>query len=211
MAFPPVYLVERFFRVEDLIWLDTDFCKPGCDGWHTKFKLNNGVIPVDLVDRKGKTIAEVRFHNQDRWFAKLEKTLKYWYSKSPYLPAVLDMVRPDGAPSFGEYNQEFMRRVFEYLGCGPRVQSIADLGVEKQTTASDWLARAGTAVGASIYVCAEDAQKKYLDPQPFIDRGILLHPQSWIMKPYREGATASHSILDLLLSCGKDQILEVLQ
>lgn len=219
MLFPPIYLIARFISVDHLVFLTTDWAKTG--GWHTRFKLYGPVgpmiVPVWLKQKHSTRINELQFDRPERFFQKLYKTLQQLYGRSPYYHPTMELLEClDASDGFSSYSMGFIHLVMDYLGVPLTISTDASLDVPRPDTASEWLAEIGDKVWGDIYVCAQDATEKYLDPAPFHEKGILVSGQDYLMPPYaqRTGGSindASASILDLLMRCSPDEAVAILR
>lgn len=232
MLFPPIYMMERFSRVSELVLMEeAQFARRVGQANCTVIQGSQLIdVVLPLRGRTKRQLCDIEVHCPEEWVVRLLKTLHYGYARyESYrclraslegLCAELLILSAERDPPVLTASQAGTATVLwclrEGLEAPPTVTGSRSLVPNRPDDASEWLARLGRAIDCTSYVCGASALEQYLDEQVLREHGIVPNPQQYRMDPYRRGrrgelqGDATVSVLDPLLVGGRELVCRVL-
>lgn len=160
-----------------------------------------------------KLISELRFSKD---VTKVLKTIEQSYSKAPYFESVFPMIRQTleyETRSIASVCQKHYEDVFIYLGIKKQFAKTSEIDYERKTSAKDRLIALCHRFDAECYINASGGRLLY-DKSDFSMQGIDLKFIESLPIEYSQGRKEfipNLSIIDVLMNCSPEKIIEKMQ
>jgi len=212
--FPLLYLLERFARVDVLIFLEeSQYTRKTAQSW-TVLPGPNGTFRFSLPVHGGRrptesiTLAE----DPDKWFSRASKTLQLTYGKFEAYRALKDELddilhQVSISKSLNDAGWITMNWLISQARLVTRIIRSRELVPERPAGATEWMASFASQINATDYIQGHAAMKNYFQRGPFEERGVRLWYQEYPTPKYDQGRTDFEpvvSALDPLLRGGRD-------
>jgi len=219
--FPLLYLLERFARVDVLVFLEeSQYTRKTAQSW-TVLQGPNGPFRFNLPVHGGRkptnsiTLAE----DPNKWFSRASKTLQLTYGKFEAFRELTDELddilhRVSNSKSLNDAGWITMKWLINQAGLATRVIRSRKLVPERPVAATEWMASFANHINATDYIQGHAAMKSYFQRGPFEDRGIRLWYQEYSTPKYDQGRPDFEpvvSALDPLLRGGSDLLQHLIQ
>ena len=168
---------------------------------------------------EGSAFVDTRIDSSQQWAKSHLATIRHAYAKAPHFAEVfasLEAVLLAGHATIGALNEDFICTTARRIGITtPFLKSSLLEGVEGRK--DDRLLAICRSIGADTYLAAPGSAA-YIEQEQeggtFAGSGvsILYHNYSHPAYPQRQKGFVSHmSIVDLLMNCGYDSVLEIIR
>jgi hypothetical protein len=219
--FPLLYLLERFARVDVLVFLEeSQYTRKTAQSW-TVLPGPNGPFRFNLPVHGGRrptnsiTLAE----DPNKWFSRASKTLQLTYGKFEAFRELTDELddilhRVSNSKSLNDAGWITMKWLINQAGLATRVIRSRKLVPERPVEATEWMASFANHINATDYIQGYAAMKSYFQRGPFEDRGVRLWYQEYSTPKYDQGRPDFEpvvSALDPLLRGGSDLLQHLIQ
>jgi hypothetical protein len=205
-----------------LVMDNVQFPKSSKGGWSNRVKMRVGgeaawvTVPVVRNYHGVRSISEMEIDDSSPWRAKLLKTVRMSYARSPYFQEIFPLVErlvTYPSVSLAEFNQFGVREISATLGMDT-AKLVVGSTLHAEGAATSLLINMVRAVNGTTYLCGGGASG-YQDDEQFASAGIQLRYQSFAHPVYRQGPGASFlpglSIVDALMWCGASMTSSMLQ
>lgn len=219
--FPLLYLLERFARVDVLVFLEeSQYTRKTAQSW-TVLSGSNGEFRFNLPVHGGRkptdsiTLAE----NPNKWFTRASRTLQLTYGKFEAYRKLKDEVddilhQISNSESLNDVGWISMNWLIRQAGLSTRVVRSRELVPERPVDATEWMASFANHINATDYIQGHAAMKNYFRRGPFESRGVRLWYQEYSTPKYDQGLMDFEpvvSALDPLLRGGSDLLQYLIQ
>jgi len=219
--FPLLYLLERFARVDVLVFLEeSQYTRKTAQSW-TVLPGPNGPFRFNLPVHGGRkptntiTLAE----DPNKWVSRASKTLQLTYGKFEAFRELRDELddilhRVSNSKSLNDAGWITMKWLINQAGLATRVIRSRKLVPERPVEATEWMASFANHINATDYIQGHAAMKSYFQRGPFENRGVRLWYQEYSTPKYDQGRSDFEpvvSALDPLLRGGSDLLQHLIQ
>lgn len=175
-------------------------------------------IKVPLVKHQRETlIKDIKINNDLQWKQKIIAQLLHYKKRAPYYNEVITLVEDIFEEEFEDItklNSVVLNKISRHLGIFTpiKIWSEMNLEIEEVTKPDEWALNICKAIGANEYYNAIGG-KSFFDSQKYIDSSINLKFLELIPKPYNQFNNEFIpflSILDVLMFCNTNQVLDLL-
>jgi hypothetical protein len=219
--FPFLYLLERFARVDVLVFLEeSQYTRKTAQSWAVLVG-SNGPFRFNLPVHGGRRPTDqIKLaETPDKWFSRASRTLQFTYGKyeayrklKHEVESILHKVsRSDSLNNAGWITMNWL---ISQAGLGTRVVRSRKLVPNRSTDATTWMASFAGHINATDYVQGHAAMKNYFQPGPFEDCGVRLWYQEYSTPEYDQGWNNFEpviSALDPLLRGGSELLQNLIQ
>jgi hypothetical protein len=192
-------------------------------GWIERnriLKLDNEpmYIKVPLVKHNRETlIKDIRINNNLQWKQKIYAQLLHYKKRAPYYNVVIALVEDIFQEDFDaitRLNFVILNKISKHLGIFTPIKILSEMNlvIDEATKPDEWALNICKAIGAKDYYNAIGG-KSFFDTQKYSDSLINLKFLELIPKPYKQFNNQFIpflSILDVLMFCNKEQIIDLL-
>jgi len=189
---------------------DTQFVK---QSWQQRNRIKTSSGPlwltVPVVRSFGQKINEVKVNNNTKWSERHWKSIKYDYSKAPFLNDYIQVFEEIYSKEWTyliDLNITIIKEITRILGL--KTEFVFSSELKAEGTKTDRLINIITEIGADEYVSGP-AAKSYMDVERFAREGISLYWYEFEHPVYPQlygDFIAYLSVIDLLFNVGEESL-----
>ncbi len=208
--FQLIYAADLFLIYDDIAYIKQGYIN------RNSVLAANGVtrftVPVPGAS-SNKLISDLQFTTN---IEKVLKTLEQSYAKAPYIESVFPLIRQileHEDRSIASVCLKSYQSIFSYLGLDKQFRKTSELDYDRTASARDRLIALCHKFDADCYINAPGGRKLYAK-QDFCEQGIDLKFIDSLPIGYSQGRnefTSNLSIIDVLMNCSPQQVIEQME